>query len=100
MRLLPLLKKMMVIVIFSLLLVVVRGVLTGPLALDCYHQVKLTFGFWDKEMVEAFRIRDKADGKRMTTIVMMMVMMVMVVVIMVADFDEDPDDAKECDLDM
>ena len=25
--------------------------------------VKLTFGFWDREMVEAFRIRDKADGK-------------------------------------
>jgi hypothetical protein len=25
--------------------------------------VKLTFGIWDRELIEAFRIRDKADGE-------------------------------------
>jgi hypothetical protein len=29
--------------------------------------VKLTFGIWDREMVEAFRIRDKADGEERGT---------------------------------
>jgi hypothetical protein len=24
--------------------------------------MKLTFGFWDRELIEAFRIRDRADG--------------------------------------
>lgn len=25
--------------------------------------MKLTFGFWDRELIEAFKIRDRADGE-------------------------------------